>query len=360
MPTLPNMNLITPVQGGDSGTWDDKINAAFALVDAHNHTSGKGVRVPVAGLNINADLPMGSHGITGVGLVDFTPVATLAAGANVLYVDVNDGELYYRTTGGSNTKLTSGSTLNISLVGGIAGDYSAVGAEVAYDDTNKRYTFKDQSSPTRKWVRLASGPVRIYEYNSTAATYIELVSPAALAASYTVKFAGALPGAQTMVQIAADGTLVYSNTLANNTNIVLQGTGKVTHGTWNRTFDIHPTIVTTGSVSGGTDGGAGFGSSIMAVSTVMYSRIDGFLATDTLTSLIIGCQILTGASLTFDLLQRDEFGALTSVLAAPTTSTTLTPTGPVTQTAGRTMYLKATTNGSTTAALYTARATFTG
>lgn len=357
MPTLPNMGLITPAQGGDRGTWDDKINACFVKVDVHNHTSGKGVRVPVAGLNIDTDINMGSKGFTSLGRAAFAEITALASGARTLFVSDADHELYWRTNAGVNVKLTSGASINTTLVGGIVGDYSSVGALLAYDDANKRYTFKTQTST---WARLASGPVRIYEYNTSESVYVEHAVAAALAASYTVTWAAALPVAQALIQIDTSGNLVYSNTLANNQNLTLQGTGKVTHGTWNRTFDIHPTIVTTGSVSGGTDGGAGFGSSIMAISTVMYARIDGFLATDTLTSLIIGCQILTGASLTFDLLQRDEFGALTSVLAAPTTSTTLTPTGPVTQTAGRTMYLKATTNGSTTAALYTARATFTG
>ena len=38
MPTLPNMSLITPTLGGDTGEWDDKINAALALIDAHDHS----------------------------------------------------------------------------------------------------------------------------------------------------------------------------------------------------------------------------------------------------------------------------------------------------------------------------------
>jgi hypothetical protein len=210
MPTLPNMGLVTPTQGGDSGAWDDKINAAFALVDAHDHTSGKGVRIPVAGLDIDEDLVMGGLGLTGVGRVDFTPIAALATGANVLFTSTTDGELYWRTTGGANVQLTDGAGLNITLVGGIVGDYSTVGAEVAYSDADQLYSFKDESSPG-KWARITCGPVRIFQFDTTETVYVEQIVAAALDVSYTVTWPAALPGAAALVQINAAGELSFSN-----------------------------------------------------------------------------------------------------------------------------------------------------
>ena len=236
MPTLPNMSLVTPTLGGDSGVWDDRINACLGLVDAHDHTSGKGVAIVSAALNINADVAWASYGLTGVGRVDFNTVAALAAGANVLFVSSADGELYWRNTGGTNVKLTSGSTLNISLVGGIAGDYTAVGAEVAFSDADQVYTFKDQSSPTKKWARMASGPVRIYENDTTETVYVEQVVAAALASSYTVTWPAALPGAAALMQISSAGLVSYSNTLtqaitfSDDLSITLGGSGHVKHG----------------------------------------------------------------------------------------------------------------------------------
>lgn len=359
MPTLPNMNLITPAQGGDRGTWDDKINACFVQIDAHNHTSGKGVRVPVAGLNIDTDINMGSKGLTSLGRAAFAEITALTTGARTLFVSSSDHELYWRTNAGTNVKLTNGASINTSLVGGIVGDYASVGAEVAFVDANKVYTFKDQSSPTKKWARLASGPVRIYEYNSTDSVYVEHAVDATLAASYTATWPAALPGSQTLVQIGASGVVSFSNTLGNNQKLTLQGTGYIAHGAWVKNFTIHPDVVPSGSVSGGTDGNGGFGESIMAVSTVMYSRIDGLFPSDQITSVVVGCDLLTGSSLTFDLVTRDEFGALVSVLSAPTTSTTLTPSGGTASFGTGTMYLKATTDGSTTAALYTMSVTIT-
>jgi hypothetical protein len=212
MATLPNMGIVLPTLGGDSGSWDDKLNAGLALVDAHDHTSGKGVQVPSAGINIDADLAFGGYGPTGLGKAAFNAVTALAAGTKTLFVSSSDNELYWRTNGGVNVKLTSGSTINVSLVGGIVGDYTSAGAEVAYESANSRYTFKTHTGTPKTWARLASGPVRIYEFNTTDAVYVELAVAAALAASYSLTLPAALPGAAALMQVSSAGVVSYSNT----------------------------------------------------------------------------------------------------------------------------------------------------
>lgn len=214
MPTLPNMTLITPTLGGDSGTWDDKINACFALIDAHDHTSGKGTLVPVSGLDIDADFAMGGNAVTGLGSIAFNAVTALAAGSKRLFVSSSDNELYWRTNGGTNVKLTAGTSINTTLVGGIVGDYTSVGAEVAFSDADQVYTFKDQSSPTKKWARMASGPVRIYENDTTESVYVEHAVAAALASSYTVTWPAALPASAAFMQISAAGVVSFSNSMS--------------------------------------------------------------------------------------------------------------------------------------------------
>ncbi len=233
MTTLPNMGIDLPTPGGDSGSWDDKINAAFGLIDTHNHASGAGVAVPTAGININADLSFGGYGATALGRASFSAVAALASGSKTLFVSNADNELYWRTNAGANVKLTNGTSINTTLVGGIVGDYSSVGAAVAYDDANKRYTLKTQ---TATWARLATGPVRIFEYNTTDSVYVEHAVAAALAASYTVTWPAALPGSTQLVQITSAGIVSYSNTIAENVTlaagktITLSGAGVVKHG----------------------------------------------------------------------------------------------------------------------------------
>ena len=233
--TLPQIGIILPSLGGDSGSWDDRVNAALTLIDAHDHTSGKGARVTSAALNINADLSFGNNAITALGKIGFTAITAPASGSKNLFVSTADNELYWRTNGGTNVKLTNGSGINISLVGGIVGDYAAAGAEVAYDDANDRYTFKQQGSP-KPWARIACGGIRLYEFNTTETVYTGLIVDAALASSYDLTLPAALPGSQVLVQVGTTGNLIFSSsgvtsiTMASNANITLSGTGDYKHG----------------------------------------------------------------------------------------------------------------------------------
>lgn len=245
MPTLPNMGLVTPVLGADSGNWDDKINACFALTDAHDHTEGKGVAITVAAMDIDDDIPMGGFGLVNVGTVAFSAVTALTSGSKSLFVSSADNELYWRTNSGTNVKLTDGASINTTLVGGIVGDYSSVGAEVAYSDADQVYTFKDQESPTKKWARLASGPVRIYQFDTTESVYVEHAVDAALASSYTVTWPAALPGSTALMQISSAGVVSYSNTIVESVTIptgktiTLAGTADIKHSTRRATVPLH-------------------------------------------------------------------------------------------------------------------------
>jgi hypothetical protein len=249
MPTTPNMGMVLPVEGASDDVWDTLINAALTVNDAHDHSAGKGVRITPSGLNINADLALANApGITGVGRLDFTPIAALAAGAGVLFQSNADNELYWRSQGGVNVKVTSGASLNVSIVGGIAGDYSAVSAEVAFVDANDNYTFKQQvSAAVRQWARMASGDVDLYEYKAAgdpavATNRVRLASPAALAASYALTFPAAVPASTVAVQVSSAGVLTFSNTFATlitasagvtaaaNQHITVSGTGEYKHG----------------------------------------------------------------------------------------------------------------------------------
>jgi hypothetical protein len=50
------MTISLPTVGVTAGpTYASLVNAAFETVDAHDHTTGKGVQVPTAGININAN-----------------------------------------------------------------------------------------------------------------------------------------------------------------------------------------------------------------------------------------------------------------------------------------------------------------
>lgn len=264
MTTLPNMGVILPTLGGDSGDWDDKLNAGITLIDAHDHTSGKGTQVPSAGININADLSFAGNAATALGKAAFSAVTALVSGSKTLFVSSSDNELYWRTNAGTNVKLTSGTTINTSLVGGIVGDYTAVGAEVAFNDANDRYTFKQNSATG--WARLASGEVRIFETGTSESVYVGLAAPAALGASYTLTLPTALPGSTLLAQCDSSGNITFSNTVVNSVvlavdkNVTVSGTGEFKHGDRVRNFS--GTIGT--SVNGTTGDATSFALGVIA------------------------------------------------------------------------------------------------
>lgn len=329
MPTLPNMGLITPTLGGDSGAWDDKINACFALVDAHDHTAGKGVRITPAAMNINANLSFGGFAITAAGQVAFTAVAALTSGAKTIFVSSADNELYWRTNAGVNVKLTNGTSINTTLVGGIVGDYSTVGAEVSYSNADQIYTFKDHEAPTKKWARLGAGPVRIFEFDTTESVYVEHAVAAGLAAPYTVTWAAALPGAQSLVQIDASGNLVYSNTLPANTNITLSGTGSVKHGDYKLEIPVIFPLLVQESGAGAANNGANAGITI-DVSSVVYIPLLGIPQNKRLKSVTV--RLESGglaANVTYQLAvcAGGVFTAVGSSTASTSSVVTVTPDG---------------------------------
>lgn len=223
------MSLVLATDHGSTDLWGAILNTALGLVDAHDHTTGKGVQVPSAALKINADVSWSFGGtnfaIIDAKAVDFAPVtaASMASYSSALFSNSSDSNnLYYRNSAGTNVQITSGSTLNISIVGGIGGDYTAVGALLDYDDATDTYRFRQETATAvRQFAKISSANVQLFEYFAAGATpvpttSVRLASPAALAASYTVTFPAAVPGTVALVQASTAGVLTFTNTTTQN------------------------------------------------------------------------------------------------------------------------------------------------
>lgn len=229
MTTTPLMSLVLPTEGGSADVWAPILATVFGLIDGHDHTPGKGGKVPSAGLNINADVSWSSGGtsraITDLRAIDFSaqPAAGMTALAGALFLSDGTGglaanELYYRTTGGTNVRVTSGSALNVAgFTGGIGGDYSTAGALVDFDDATDSYRFRQQvGSSVRQFARMQSADVDLFEYKAhpaagVPANRVRLASPAALAASYTLTLPAALPSIIRLLSVSPTGAVELRN-----------------------------------------------------------------------------------------------------------------------------------------------------
>lgn len=123
--TSPNMGLFLPVPGSTAGPqWATENTANASTVDTHDHTTGKGVKIPVAALTINADFSWLTFGQTNIGYASFIDklltanLTVNASMANVL------GQPYWRDSAGVVKKiLLTGDAAAVPNSGNVAGRY---------------------------------------------------------------------------------------------------------------------------------------------------------------------------------------------------------------------------------------------
>jgi len=107
------MNLNLPTVSVTLGPeWANKINAALEVIDSHNHTSDKGVKIPTAGLSIDADLNFGENSITNLLKTSYkSNSSTLTGALNSLSTYVTNGNLYFTNSAGNAVQITSGGSV---------------------------------------------------------------------------------------------------------------------------------------------------------------------------------------------------------------------------------------------------------
>jgi len=120
----PNMQLPVPIVGRTPGPeYATDIDSCLTLIDQHDHTPGKGVLVPTAGLNINADLPLNGFFARSTAGVTLSAQGSTPAN-NTIYESGVD--LYFVDGNGNNIRLTqSGGPTPGSGITQLTGDVTA-------------------------------------------------------------------------------------------------------------------------------------------------------------------------------------------------------------------------------------------
>jgi hypothetical protein len=373
MPTTPNMNLEVPTEDGSANVWDTILNLVFGItgdgIDGHDHTTGKGVPIPSAALRINADVACAydgdSYALTALKAVDFTPhaPADVAGYAAALFVSSADNNLYFRTTGGVNVKIIDGVTLNVSIVGGIGGDYASVEALLDYDDATDTYRARQElDTGVRQYGKMAHADLLLYEYDAAGdatvpANAVTIKSPDALAAPYAITFPAAVPAAATVVMMSTAGVLSVPQadvSLPSGCHVVLSGTGRYKHG--DLTFPQTPqvafgsgAVTYSTSMTGVGDYGVG-----IATGTALF-RIEGLIIGQRIkTVTIFGVGPVVGTGLAdYDVMRQGSSPvAASSLLSAVTSSDAASVTltlagGGYAVGSGDAIYLKVTIPGAT-------------
>ena len=137
------MGLTLPEVGVTIGdTWATQLNAAITLIDSHDHTSGNGDLIPVAGLNINANLDLAQNDLENIGESAYYSTANDSSNNSSVYV--KNGDLHFKDSGGNVIQLTSGGAVNVGSTGNITG---LTGSATVYysPDPSFTYFFKDEN-----------------------------------------------------------------------------------------------------------------------------------------------------------------------------------------------------------------------
>jgi hypothetical protein len=207
----PEMNLIVPGVGTEAGpTYASDINADLSILDGHDHSSGKGVQITPAGLNINSALTINNNDLTSIRTARFQAQnSTLSLSADVDCIYVTGVDLYYRDGNGNNVRITQSGN-----VAGTPGSISGLSSPASASYNSGTSTFVWQSAALTP----ANMDAASYIFRNLLASSkgLTLSPPGAMAADYTLTLP-ALPASQKIMTLDAAGNMSAPYTTDNST-----------------------------------------------------------------------------------------------------------------------------------------------
>lgn len=212
----PNMNLPIPTVGNEAGPqYAQDANNSLTLLDAHDHSAGKGTPVNPTGLNINSDLTFNSNNATNLRTAKFFPqtaVLTNPSDIGCLYeVGV---DLYYNDGNGNNVKITQD--------GGVAGSPGSISnltspASASYVSASSTFVWQSAANTSAN-MDFASATFRNLTANSFGLT---LQPPSGMSANFAITLPS-LPSATSFVTMDASGTMAASPTVQSILDLINQ------------------------------------------------------------------------------------------------------------------------------------------
>lgn len=211
------MNLIYPTigRGGTPGpNYAQNVNDDLQLLEYHNHSSGKGVQVPTAGLKFDADFAfnvsvaagLNAYGLRSVRFAGQTAPLTTMQDLGCLYVSTA-GDLWFNNGGGTGIQITAGNVINPSYFGGISG---LAGTQGVVNFSSGAGTYQFNKTNSLLAVIIAAG---VTLRNVTGFGW-SIAPQSGQAASYTLSLPLAPPGSTLPVVMDTSGTLSTAQLVA--------------------------------------------------------------------------------------------------------------------------------------------------
>lgn len=202
------MNLTLPTPSVTPGpTYATLNNTALTTIAEHDHTSGNGVKITPAGLNIISDLSLVENNLTNIRSLRLTSQAgVISEATDIGCMYVVNGDLYYQNTSGTAIQVTSGGGINIASTGTIGGDYGqpGVNAAVNYSDSTKTFSFTQEAGEAAE---IFSGTINIAAADSGALSVG--ITAHASTVSYDIILPLAAPADDQILSIDATGQATW-------------------------------------------------------------------------------------------------------------------------------------------------------
>ena len=232
MSTTPNMSLTVPEPLVTTGpTYATQINAALDVIDAHDHSPGKGVKITPSGMNINGDLAFNQNSAINLKSVVLAPQASVATNAALYNIG---GDLFYRRGDGTQVQITTASGVNVSGVGGITGLVAP--ASAVYTPASSLFSWL---SAAATFAKQATGDLSIYSRSGAIGVVqaVTLVADVGTSA-YSLYLPATGPTDNQFMRMVAAGASKFVDLLGTNNQVT------VTHNGTNTTLSLPQNIHT--------------------------------------------------------------------------------------------------------------------
>ena len=202
----PNMNLSIPIVGQEPGPdWATDINNCFNGIDTHDHSSGKGVPITPAGLNINADLPFTNNNAISIRTVRFQANPSIGV-SDLDALFVNGVDLYYVDGNGNQVRITQS--------GAVAGTPGSIAnlvppASASYIGASSKFVFQSNANTAAD----IDGRNFIFRNAAANSKGLTLQPPLAMGSDYSITLP-TLPGTTNFMTIDPSGAIGSVNLIA--------------------------------------------------------------------------------------------------------------------------------------------------
>ena len=220
-----NMSLVIPTVGTQSGPqYATDINTSLNLIDAHDHTTGKGVAITPGAMDINTDIDMQENSLINATSLVFT--AGISASTTAISLSAAPGgestpqkDLWYTPDTGIPIQITKDGAVN-ATIGSLDGE--------SYLSGTFTWTQSQSSLPTTP-ANFDIGSI-ILRPNTAATTYgVQLVPPSAISSQYSINLPS-LPASQKIMTLDASGNMTAPYVVDNSTLTITSNTIKVATG----------------------------------------------------------------------------------------------------------------------------------